>query len=281
MTLGGLFSGIGGFELAAQWAGITPVWSNEINPFCCKVLRKNFFHEIIEADIRTIGRKRKHELSPVDIICGGFPCQPFSGAGKRKGNNDDRYLWPEMLRVIDEIKPTWVIGENVAGITSMDIETNLFKMEDEENYFLWVEKVLQRIITDLNSIGYDVPRTRQGEPIFFNIPACAVGAPHQRERIWIIAYPDSKLQDAIIPAISKVKNNNGLPSKRSEDWSKFELVSGIGLTGVGFYNGHDIEPTVIRGNDGLSERLDQNHALGNAIVPQIAQVIFESILQIV
>ena len=96
LTYGGLFEGIGGFALAASWAGIRPVWSNEIDKDCCKVLRKNFYHNIIESDIRNIGNGREHELQSVDIICGGFPCQPFSNAGTRKGRNDDRYLWPEM-----------------------------------------------------------------------------------------------------------------------------------------------------------------------------------------
>ena len=117
MRLGSLFAGIGGFELAATWAGITPVWSNEIEPFACKVLTKNFDHEIIQKDIREIG---KHNLPAVDIISGGFPCQPFSQAGKRKGTEDNRYLWPEMLRIIRELQPSWVIGENVAGLLSME-----------------------------------------------------------------------------------------------------------------------------------------------------------------
>ncbi len=163
MTLGSLFSGIGGFELAATWAGIEPIWSNEIDPFCCKVLRKNFKHEIIEKDIREIG---KHNLKSVDIITGGFPCQPFSQAGKRKGTKDDRYLWPEMLRIIREIKPSYVIGENVAGLLSM------------EN-----GKTLEGILTDLENEGYRAET--------FTIPACAVGAWHRRSRIWIIAYNGS------------------------------------------------------------------------------------------
>jgi len=163
MTLGSLFSGIGGFELAATWAGIEPIWSNEIDSFCCKVLRKNFNHEIIEKDIREIG---KHNLKSVDIITGGFPCQPFSHAGKRKGTKDDRYLWHEMLRIIRELKPSYVIGENVAGLLSM------------EN-----GKTLERILFDLENEGY---RTE-----IFIIPACAVGAWHRRDRIWIIAYNGS------------------------------------------------------------------------------------------
>ena len=159
LTLGGLFEGIGGFPLAATWAGIEPVWSNEIDPFCCKVLRKNFKHEIIEKDIREIG---KHNLKRSDIVSGGFPCQPFSQAGKRKGKSDDRYLWPEMLRVIKELQPSYVIGENVAGLLSM------------EN-----GETLKGILSDLEDAGYNNE--------IFIIPACSIGAWHRRDRIWIVA----------------------------------------------------------------------------------------------
>lgn len=166
MKIGSLFAGIGGFELAATWAGFTPEWSNEIDSYCCKVLRKNFTHQVIEADIRTIGKDRKHELQPVDIICGGFPCQPFSTAGKRRGTDDDRYLWPEMLRIIEEVRPAWIIGENVAGILSMD-----------------GGRILRKIRSDLDAEGYWSE--------VFGLPAIGVGASHQRQRIWIVGYTES------------------------------------------------------------------------------------------
>lgn len=159
----GLFEGIGGFALAAQWAGFTPVWSNEIDPFCCKVLRKNFNHEIIEADIRDCGKGRKHELRPVDIICGGFPCQPFSVAGKREAEKDDRHLWPEKFRIITELRPRLVVAENVPGIIT--ISGGL---------------VFEQVCADLESEGYEV------QPLI--IPACAVDAPHRRDRVWIVAH---------------------------------------------------------------------------------------------
>lgn len=174
MTIGGLFSGIGGFELAAIRAGLTPVWSNEIDPYCCSVLRKNFNHEIIEKDIRQV-----KGLPAVDIICGGFPCQPFSSAGLRQGTTDYRFLWPEMFRVVREVQPPWVICENVAGIISMGQQNGSTVLGDEE-LAEWMESsVLQKIAEDLEQIGYAV------QP--FVIPACAVGAPHRRDRIWIIA----------------------------------------------------------------------------------------------
>ncbi len=163
MILGSLFAGIGGFELAATWAGIEPVWSNEIDSYCCRVLRKNFTHEIIEKDIREIG---KHNLPKVDIISGGVPCQPASLAGKRKGTKDDRWLWDENIRVISELKPSYVICENPPGILSL------------EN-----GKPFQQILYALENEGYLIE--------LYNIPACSVGAWHRRERIWIIAYLDS------------------------------------------------------------------------------------------
>ncbi len=108
LTHGSLFSGIGGFDLAAEWAGIKTVWQVENNKFCQKVLEKNFTEAKRYGDIKEVG---KNNLEPVDIISGGFPCQPCSCAGKRRGTEDNRWLWPEMLRVIRDIKPTWVIAE--------------------------------------------------------------------------------------------------------------------------------------------------------------------------
>lgn len=157
MTVGSLFAGIGGFELAAQWAGLTPVWSNEIDPFCCKVLRKNFKHRIIEDDIRNIGA---HNLEPVDILTGGFPCQDISQANPNGlGLNGARSgLWFEMLRVISEVKPEFAVIENV---------TNLQRMG------------FVRVKTDLEGIGY---RTDT-----FDISAASVGLPTMERHIWIVA----------------------------------------------------------------------------------------------
>jgi DNA (cytosine-5)-methyltransferase 1 len=192
MRMVDLFSGIGGFSLAASW-----VWPDieiecfvEIDPFCQKVLRKNFpgvpicddIKKIqwVVADAEILGRgngasanKRtstgeintpcnRINISPVDLLTGGFPCQPFSCAGKRAGTEDDRHLWPEMLRAIHEIKPRWVIAENVPGIFT--IENGL---------------VFEGVCTDLEAEGYEV------QPVV--VPACAKGAPHRRDRVWIVA----------------------------------------------------------------------------------------------
>ncbi len=157
-----LFSGIGGFSLGLQRAGMETVAFCEIDPFCRKVLHKHWPRAPIHDDIRTL---QGTEFGPIDVICGGFPCQPFSLAGKQKGKNDDRHLWPEMLRVIAQARPTWVIAENVTGIIGM---------------------VLDDVLTDLENEGY-TSRT-------LNIPACGVDAPHRRERIWIIAHSNKGLR---------------------------------------------------------------------------------------
>ena len=278
LTLGGLFEGIGGFPLAATWAGIKPIWSNEIDSFCCKVLRKNFDHEIIEKDIREIG---KHNLKSVDIITGGFPCQPFSQAGKRKGTKDDRYLWPEMLRIIKELKPSYVIGENVAGLISM------------EN-----GGTLEGILTDLEDEGY---RTET-----FTIPACAIGAWHRRDRIWIIAYSNSIGKST---RLKQVQGENEKISKwndnaKSNDTDKFNAsnpnskrLSGTTCTrkqsiqsqAKSFQGGEfsrtnakgweywEVEPNVDRMVARVSGRVDRLKGLGNAIVPQVAVELFKVI----
>lgn len=162
-----LFSGIGGFALAARWAGIDTVAFCEIEPFAQKVLEKNFPGIPIFSDICKLKRSDIH--GSVDIITGGFPCQPFSIAGKKKGKNDDRDLWPEMFRVIKEFKPTWVIGENVANFVGMAFE---------------------RTKTDLEGEGYEV------QPLI--IPACGVNAPHKRDRVWILAHSRCSLLQGCI-----------------------------------------------------------------------------------
>lgn len=155
-----LFSGIGGFSLGLEaTGGFRTVGFCEIEPFCQKVLRKHWPDTPIYEDVRSLN----HE-GTVDIITGGYPCQPFSTAGKRKGESDPRHLWPAMFELIGKHRPRWVIGENVAGHISMGLD---------------------EVLADLEREAY--------EAIPFVIPACAVGAPHIRERIWIIAW-DTKSQ---------------------------------------------------------------------------------------
>lgn len=169
MQLIDTFSGIGGFSYAAQQL---PNWRTvafcEIDQFCCDVLRKNFGYKIpIHNDIKTLTRelliKYGWDEKEETIITGGFPCQPFSNAGLKRGKDDNRYLWPSMLNLIKGIKPRFVIGENVTGIIDM---------------------VIPEIRLDLEKEGYKVE--------LFVIPACAVGGLHRRDRIWIIAYADNE-----------------------------------------------------------------------------------------
>ena len=191
MTHASLFSGIGGPEVAAAMLGWDNVFHCEINPFGRQVLEYWFPNSDSYEDItKTDFTKYRGQI---DVLTGGFPCQPFSYAGKRGGQADDRYLWPEMLRVIDEVRPTWVVGENVAGITTMvesceitDMggETSLFEEDNGLHRFRSEHTfTIERICRDLESKGYSV------QPML--IPACAVGAPHRRDRVFIIAYSAS------------------------------------------------------------------------------------------
>lgn len=169
MTHGSLFSGIGGFDLAARWAGWDNLFNCEIDLFCRTVLKYHFPDAEQYGDIKTtdftVWRDR------IDVLSGGFPCQPFSQAGKRKGTEDDRYLWPEMLGVIRSVRPRWVVGENVIGIVN------------------WSKGlVFEQVCSDLEAEGYEV------QP--FVIPACGVNAPHRRYRTWFVAHrSDARLED--------------------------------------------------------------------------------------
>jgi len=155
-----LFSGIGGFSLGLEWAGMSTVAMCEKDPYCRKILAKHWPDLTIHEDIRNLDGKKY--TNSIDLVCGGFPCQPFSVAGKRKGTDDDRHLWPEMLRVIKESKPRWVIGENVLGFINM---------------------ALDDVQADLEREHYEVRK--------FVLPAVAVDAKHRRDRIILIAYSNS------------------------------------------------------------------------------------------
>lgn len=186
-THGSLFSGFDAPSIAASWMGWKNAFHCEINSFCNEILKYWFpdsehYEDITKTDFsQWKGR--------IDVLTGGFPCQPFSLAGQRKGADDNRYLWPEMLRAIREIRPTWVIGENVAGIltmvqpgeeTEMGSQTALFGEDNRKRVLLRQEYVVETICKDLEREGYSV------QPLL--IPACAVGAPHRRDRVFFIAH---------------------------------------------------------------------------------------------
>lgn len=156
LTVGSLFSGIGGFDIGLERAGFEIAWQVENNDYCREVLKQHWPTVPCHYDIKAIDWR---DIPRVDLVCGGFPCQPFSLAGKRRGAADDRYLWPEVVRCLDALRPTWFLGENVPGLINL---------------------ALDQVCTDLESLGYTV------WPVC--VPACAVDAPHIRQRVWIVAY---------------------------------------------------------------------------------------------
>lgn len=217
MNHASLFSGIGGFDLAARWMNWNNLFTCEINEFCTKILNYHFPDAEHYTDItRTYFSKWRGRI---DVLSGGFPCQPFSLAGQRKGADDNRYLWPQMLRAIREIRPTWVVGENVAGILTMvqpgaEVEvggqSSLFGEDYRKRVLHRQEYVIETICRDLEREGYAV------QPLL--IPACAVGAPHRRDRIWFIArlvtHPKSCRN-------SRTPHEAGSEAER-QDWNEVE-----------------------------------------------------------
>jgi DNA (cytosine-5)-methyltransferase 1 len=270
-----LFSGIGGLDLAAKWAGFKTVAFVEQNKFCQQVLGKHWPSVPIISDIREVTAERLTReginVNAIKLISGGFPCQPFSVAGKQKGKDDNRYLWPEMLRVISEFKPNWVIGENVAGIVNLALET---------------------VCTDLEGQGYEV------QPIL--VPACGVAAPHKRERVFILAdstYARGKSRHTELDA-SRAKTTTDQPVPCSADMGNTarELSHRSGASGPGWWdestNPSPHPVTEFDGQDreierdfrgmahGISRRVDRLKSLGNAVVPQQAFPIFAAIAAI-
>jgi len=279
MRHGSLFSGIGGFDLAAEWMGWTNVFHCEMDSFCNRVLKHHFPQSIGYENIKetTFSVHR----GDIDILTGGFPCQPYSTAGKRLGKQDERHLWPEMLRAIREIEPTYIVGENVRGLLS------------------WNEGVvLDEIYADLEAEGYEVGT--------FVLPAVGVNAPHKRDRVWIVAHSDNIRGNQ--PKESKKQQGRAQVGTTSAKSCRFVAHTyGIGLQREGKSTKlegrrlgiHDAQnyttawedfPTqspVCGGNDGLPRELDgitfskwRNQSIkayGNAIVPQMALQIFKAI----
>lgn len=290
-----LFSGIGGFALAARnvWRGrYRTIAFCEIDKFAQKVLRKNFGNDIpIIDDIHNL---KGDEFGTVDILTGGFPCQPFSQAGRRKGKDDERYLWGEMLRVIRTSKARWVVGENVSGLLQMEYD---------------------KIATSLEAEGYEVES--------FIIPASAVGAPHRRDRIWIVAQNTNGSRNSRRNDGNKRRSecqiqversnkpfeqnaadtNNGRQKKqelkatrdkqhnrestnsngtglersntRNEEWYKGFKIETSG--GIWEKNWMEVATEFCRVDARIPQRVDRLKALGNAIVPQVAEVILAAI----
>lgn len=270
MTQLELFAGIGGFGLAGHWAGIETVCQVEIDPFCRRVLKKNFPHAHQHDDIRTFDGR---QWRGIDIVSGGFPCQPYSHAGQRKGNNDDRALWPEMYRVIREVAPAWVVGENVAGLITMD-----------------GGRALDGIVADLENAGYSVEA--------FVIPACAVGAPHRRDRVWIVGHTYDRQREAL-GAIQTCRAESGRSNCATADAGRRNgEIYGLGAKQSRIRQADEcgdncsrypwtehwlpVATRLCRVDDGVSRRMDRGKrlkALGNAIVPQVAYQIFKAIIQ--
>lgn len=272
MTHASLFSGIGGFDLAAAWAGWTNVFNCEIDPFCRRVLKYHFPESEQYGDIKTTDFTVWRDC--IDVLTGGFPCQPFSLAGKRKGTADDRYLWPAMLGVVRTVRPRWVVGENVLGIVN------------------WSQgMVFEQVCADLEAAGYEVQA--------YLIPAAGVGAPHLRYRTWFVAHrgearAESSWQERFgAIAAGSTADTDGLrcekqfisslprePKERSRP-RRHDFAS------VPNWEGFPTESPICGPDDGLSAGLDgitfparrreSIKAYGNAIVPQVALRIFETI----
>lgn len=296
---GSLFSGFDAPSVAASWMGWENAFHCEINPFCNEILKYWFpdsehYEDITKTDFsQWKGR--------IDVLTGGFPCQPFSLAGQRKGADDNRYLWPHMLRAIREIRPAWVIGENVAGIltmvqpgkeTEVGSQTSLFGEDNRKRILLRQEYIVETICKDLEREGYSV------QPLL--IPACAVGAPHRRDRVWFIAHcADSRTEEVRRERKDKVLSDGiapdtycEFPSQRMLQGEKGRYKQKIRTESLHSRSNWQNFPTqspVCRGNDGLpfdvdnltipftKWRQESVKGYGNAIVPQVILEIFKAI----
>lgn len=315
MTHLSLCSGIGGLDLAAEWAGFRTVAQCEIDEYASKVLAKNFPGVPNLHDIRTVTNERLAELGigrrQITVISAGFPCQPYSLAGKGRGDRDERDLWGEVARVVGEVRPRWFVGENTPGLFA----------RSNQRYF-------RRVLDALAALGYSIGWGMWG--------ACDVGAPHKRDRVFILAYADgdgrradeAAEQRACEPLDQKGRRNKPCGADRisgdvpdadrtGQQERRRQRVAPVQPSQVrraipyaagdelGVYGsageieeigsrwgdhgkraqGNDggqwweAEPDVDRVADGVPHRVDRLRCLGNAVVPQQAYPIFEAIAQ--
>ena len=293
MKLLTLCSGIGAPEIAATWLGWDYALTCEVDPFCRRVLQYHYPSAYHHGDIKTLtGKIVENELSRRfgeqwrdggTVLVAGFPCQPFSVAGKRLGASDDRHLWPEVLRLVGEIRPRWFIGENVAGILSMVLPGSEVKVgsyqdvagESYEEVEVREQSVVERVCSDLESVGYPV--------VPLVIPACAVGAPHRRDRVWFLAsdnrpspHPDGQRRSELhaSPVASQPGHRPPIPDTEIPSWEHFPTT----------------QPAIHRGDDGISLglsgitfpkwRAESIRALGNSMVPPLLHEFFRIIQEI-
>lgn len=246
-----LFSGIGGLDLAAERAGFKTVAFCERDEFCQKVLAKHWPEVRIFDDVRTIDTS---ELPAIELLHGGFPCQPYSRAGKRCGNDDSRALWPELLRVVRATRPNWIVGENVPGI---------------------IELALDGMLSDLEAEDYEVRAVIT--------PACAVNAKHRRERVWIVANAKNELRRSEDGSVGSGKAKGG---SEAQGWAlrqglRNPVHDGFGASfEFGRGNRWATPSSRVCGRaDGIPRIMDRHRAIGNAVVPQQAYPIFAAIAE--
>ena len=298
-----LCSGIGGFALGFEWAGLSrPVLFCDIEPWCRQVLQKHWPDVPIHSDVKELASDPERFIPDCDILTAGYPCQPFSSAGKRQGEQDDRHIWPYIRQIVAHKRPTWTVFENVYGHVSLGLDT---------------------VLADLEAEGYTT-RT-------FIVPACGVGAPHRRDRLWIVGYTEDHGCDRGSEGVGREGTESQQDESQLEIWSQLsgpstdvadtESVGVQGLRPSGEQESHtyagqevsvrssedvadtvsqraqggatrrqdaenawqssrgtpewnwDAEPNVGRVANGVPKRVDRLKGLGNAIVPQIAQQI--------
>jgi DNA (cytosine-5)-methyltransferase 1 len=262
LTVGSLFSGIGGFDLGLERAGMKVIWQSEIDTFASRVLKKHW------PDVPNLGDITKVDWSKVerpDVICGGYPCQPFSTAGKRGGANDPRHLWPAMHNAIRVLRPRYALMENVRGHLSLGFN---------------------RVLGDLAEIGYDAE--------WQVIPAAAVGAPHKRDRVFIVAYPNNAGMGTQRREVQRQKSSGqqkrqvvaqyvfgrrGAEMANADGRRQQKCDAQIGVVSILSKSRErnnewwEVEPNVGRVANGVSDRVDRLKGLGNAIVPQVAEFV--------
>jgi DNA (cytosine-5)-methyltransferase 1 len=236
LTVGSLFSGIGGLDLGLERAGHRVIWHSEIDDYACRVLKKHWPHVPNIGDVKEVNWS---EVPNVDIIAGGYPCQPFSQAGKRKGKEDPRHLWPYVLDAIRAIRPRYALMENVRGHLTLGFGD---------------------VLADLASCGYSAE--------WQIIPASSVGAPHRRDRLFFVAYPDGER-----PHRTEIDaDETGKPSL-SNTPGRGETMAHSDDARNEVRAWWETEPDVGRVAHGIPSRVDRLRGLGNAVVPQVAEIV--------